>query len=124
MALADVASGLVKLCRKGKFFNAVEKFYSDDIVSIEPVGGPQMPAEQSGIEAVRAKNRWFEESFEVHSVQVEGPFLGRGQFAAHFTLDVTQKASGKRVSMNEMALYTVKKDKIVREEFFYNAMSQ
>jgi SnoaL-like domain len=123
MALADVASGLVKLCRKGKFLNAVNKYYGDDIVSVEPVAGPQMPAEQSGIDAIRAKNKWFEENFEVHSVQVDGPFLGKGQFAAHFTLDVTQKASGKRFPMNEMALYTVKKNKVVREEFYYNAMS-
>jgi SnoaL-like domain len=124
MALADLASGLVKLCRKGKFLNAVDKFYGDDIVSVEPVAGPQMPAQQSGIDAIRAKNKWFEENFEVHSVQVEGPFLGKGQFAARFTLDVTQKASGKRFPMNEMALYTVKKNKVVREEFYYNAMSQ
>jgi hypothetical protein len=124
MALADVASGLVKLCRKGKFIQAVDKYYSDDIVSIEPVDSPQMPAEQSGIERIRAKNKWFEDAFEVHSVQVDGPFLGKSQFAVRFTLDVTQKAAGARFTMNEMALYTVKKSKVVREEFYYNAKSQ
>jgi ketosteroid isomerase-like protein len=124
MALADVASGLVKLCRKGKFLQAVDKYYSDDIVSVEPVSSPQMPAEQSGIDKIRAKNQWFEQAFEVHSVQVDGPFLGKGQFAARLTLDVTQKAGGKRFTMNEMALYTVKKGKVVREEFYYNAMQQ
>jgi ketosteroid isomerase-like protein len=124
MALTDVASGLVKLCRKGKFLQAVDKYYSDDIVSVEPVASPQMPAEQSGIDKIRGKNQWFEDTFEVHSVQVDGPFLGKGQFAARFTLDVTQKAGGKRFTMNEMALYTVKKGKVVREEFYYNAMQQ
>jgi hypothetical protein len=124
MALEDVAKGLVKLCRKGKFIQAVDKYYSDDIVSVEPVGNPQMPAEVSGIDKIRGKNEWFEGSFEVHSVQVIGPFIGKGQFAVHFTLDVTEKASGNRFPMNEMALYTVKKGKIVREEFFYNATKQ
>jgi hypothetical protein len=124
MALADVASGLVKLCRKGKFLNAVDKYYSDDIVSVEPMDSPQMPAEQRGIEAIRGKNQWFEDAFEVHSVQAEGPFLGKNQFAVRFTLDVTQKAAGKRFTMTEMALYTVKKNKVVREEFYYKPMSQ
>lgn len=124
MALADVASGLVKLCRKGKFLSAVDKYYSDDIVSVEPVDSPKMPAEQSGIDRIRAKNKWFEDAFEVHSVQVDGPYLGKNQFAARLTLDVTQKAAGKRFTMTEMALYSVKKGKIVREEFYYNAMPQ
>jgi hypothetical protein len=124
MALADVASGLVKLCRKGKFLNAVDKYYHDEIVSVEPMDSPQMPAEQRGIEAIRGKNQWFENAFEVHSVQAEGPFLGKNQFAVRFTLDVTQKADGKRFTMTEMALYTVKKNKVVREEFYYKPMSQ
>jgi ketosteroid isomerase-like protein len=123
MALADVASGLVKLCRKGKFLNAVDKYYSVDIVSIEPVDSPHMPAQQSGIEQIREKNKWFEDNFEVHSVQVDGPFLGKGQFAVRYVLEVTPKASGQRVTMNEMALYSVKNGKVVREEFYYNANS-
>jgi hypothetical protein len=81
-----------------------------------------MPAEQSGIDKIRAKGQWFEEGFQVHSVQVDGPFLGKGQFAVRFVMDVTQKASGKRFTMTEMGLYTVKKGKVVREEFYYNAM--
>jgi ketosteroid isomerase-like protein len=40
-----------------------------------------------------------------------------------FWLDVTAKAgpmAGKRIQMNEAALYTVKDGKIVKEEFFYD----
>jgi hypothetical protein len=123
MALEDVAKGLIKLCRKGKFFQAIDKYYDDDIVSIEPADSPGMPARQEGIDKIRAKNQWFDDNFKVHSMEVEGPFLGRGQFAVRFTLDVTNKPSGKRMTMNEMALYTVKKNKIVQEEFYYNAAS-
>ena len=36
-------------------------------------------------------------------------------------MDVTFKPAGKRCQMTEMALYTVKNDKITREQFFYNA---
>lgn len=36
-----------------------------------------------------------------------------------FTFDVTIKANGHRMTMDEMGLYTVADGKIVREEFFY-----
>lgn len=35
--------------------------------------------------------------------------------------ETTFKPTGQRIGMREMALYTVKDGKIVREEFFYNA---
>ena len=38
----------------------------------------------------------------------------------HYTFDVTNKTSGERVNMSEMALYTVKDGKVVAEQFFYN----
>ncbi len=34
-------------------------------------------------------------------------------------MDVTAKATGQRMQMTEMALYTVENDKIVMEEFYY-----
>jgi hypothetical protein len=121
MALADIANGLTELCRHGQFLEAINKYYSDNIVSIEPVDHPQMPAQQSGIKAIRAKNEWFGQNNEVHSLQIDGPFLGQDQFALRMTIDLTQKFDNKRVKMTEMALYTVKDGKIVKEEFYYHA---
>jgi ketosteroid isomerase-like protein len=74
----------------------------------------------TGIDAVRQKHEWWDANNEVHSVQVNGPFLGEDQFAVQFTFDSTFKPSGQRRRMKEMALYTVKDGRIVREEFFYN----
>ena len=42
-----------------------------------------------------------------------------GQFAVHFTFEVTPKATGKRTTLEEVGVYTVKDDKITREQFFY-----
>jgi len=39
---------------------------------------------------------------------------------AHYEFDVTFNDSGQRFKMEEVALYTVKDDKIVKEEFFYS----
>jgi ketosteroid isomerase-like protein len=117
---ASVAQELVALCREGRNLDAVNKLYSPRIVSIESSGSPDMPAEMSGIEAIRGKHEWWEANNEVHSMQVNGPLLAEGQFAVQFTFDATFKPTGQRKSMTEMALYTVKDGKIVREEFFYN----
>lgn len=40
--------------------------------------------------------------------------------AVYFTLDITRKATGQRLTLEEVALYTAKNDKITREQFFYD----
>ncbi|HEY6089145.1 MAG TPA: nuclear transport factor 2 family protein, partial [Gemmatimonadaceae bacterium] len=60
---------------------------------------------------------------EVHSAAADGPFVGEGKFAVHFNYETTFKPTGKRQRMEEVALYTVKDGKIVREQFFYNPTS-
>ncbi len=116
---AAVAEELVSFCRAGRFLDAVDTLYSDDIVSVESMGNEQMPREMKGIKAVRQKGEWWVANNEVHSSQVEGPFVGEDKFAVYYNFDVTSKPTGKRQSMEEMALYTVKDGKIVHEHFFY-----
>lgn len=120
MTVAEVAKGLVALCRKGKNMQAIEKYYAPDIVSIESASAPGMPAEMKGIDAVKGKNQWWFDAHTVNSAEVNGPFLGKSQFAVEFAYDVTQKASGERFQMREVGIYDVKKGKVVREHFFYN----
>jgi ketosteroid isomerase-like protein len=117
---ATVAQELVALCRQGRNLDAVNQLYSPRIVSIESSGTPEMPAEMSGIEAIREKHEWWDANNEVHSAEVNGPFVGEDQFAVQFTWDATFKPTGQRSTMSEMALYTVRDGKIVREEFYYN----
>ena len=119
MSLADVANGLVLLCRSGNYLGAVERYYAANVHSVEPTATSHVPAELIGIDLVRAKNHWWIQRYEVHHYSVQGPFMGEGQFAVHFAFDATCRASGRRSKMTEMALYTVENDRIVREEFFY-----
>src|SRR5262247_4857716 len=90
-ATATIAQELVTLCRKGQNADAINRLYSRDIVSVEPVSGPNMPAEMKGIDAIRKKNEWWAENNDVHSVEVNGPFLGDDQFAVQYTFDTTFK---------------------------------
>ncbi len=115
-----IAQELVELCRAGRNLDAINKLYSPRIVSVESVGTEDMPAEVTGIDAVRKKNaEWFENN-EVHSAEANGPFLADDQFAVQYTFETTHKPSGQRARMTEMALYRVKDGKIVHEQFFYH----
>ncbi len=84
---------------------------------------PNMPARMEGIEAVRKKAHWWFENHEIHGGKAEGPWPHGDRFIVKFFLDVTAKTgpmAGKRMKMDEAALYTVKDGKIVKEEFFYD----
>ena len=93
---ATVAEELVSLCRAGRFLDAVNTLYSDDIVSVESMGNEQMPRKMKGIKPVREKGEWWVENNIVHSSEVEGPFVGDDKFAVYYNFDVTSKPSGKR----------------------------
>ncbi len=109
METLEVGRGLVALCKEGKFMEAIETYYSDDIVSIEGAEMEGLPKRMEGIEAIKGKNNWWAENHEVHEVRVEGPFAAEAldQFAVYFHMDVTNKPSGQRSQSSEMGLYTI-----------------
>ncbi len=122
-AIRDVGRRLVDLCRQGKHLEAIDTLYSPDIVSREVCGDEQMPAEMTGLDAIRGKNRWWLENHEVHRSEARGPFPRGDRFAVYFQYDITPKigpGANQRVTFEEIALYTVKDGKIVEEEFFYD----
>ncbi|HET9741735.1 MAG TPA: nuclear transport factor 2 family protein [Terriglobales bacterium] len=119
----EVGKKLVELCQKGKETEAVNSLYDANIVSIEAQAGPSGPARVQGLAAVKSKAEWWEGNNEIHSRQVDGPWPHGDRFIVHFKYDVTGKAgpmAGKRMTVDEAALYTVKNGKIVQEEFFYS----
>ena len=69
--------------------------------------------------AARGKGEWWADAHEIHSSEVEGPYVNGDQFVVRFKMDLTQKASGERIKMDEVGLYTVKNGKIAEERFFY-----
>jgi ketosteroid isomerase-like protein len=123
MDTKEVGEKLVALCREGKNVEAVDTLYGPDIVSVEAISTPEMPAEMRGIEAVRGKNTWWLDNHEIHSASAEGPYPHGDKFAVKYAYDVTAKAgpmAGQRMKMDEVAVYTVRDGKVVREEFYYS----
>ncbi|WP_447969511.1 SnoaL-like domain-containing protein [Nitrospira sp. M1] len=121
MSATQIGQELVGLCKQGKNMEAIEKFYSPNIVSIEACAMPGMEQTQTGLEAIKGKNIWWVENHEVHSGEVTGPFPNGNRFAVLFKFDVTPKHTGKRMTIEEIGLYTVEEDKIAKEEFYYAA---
>lgn len=120
----EVGKKLVELCREGKNMEAVDTLYSHHIVSVEAGAPPNMSARSEGIEAIKGKAAWWVANHTVHSAKAEGPFPHGDRFIVRFTYDVTYTGTegpmaGKRFTMDEAALYTVKDGKITHEEFFY-----
>jgi SnoaL-like domain len=119
----DIAKKLVDLCRQGKTTEAIETLYDPKIVSIEPQGGPSMPARMEGLAAIKGKSEWWMNNHQVHKAEAEGPWPHGDRFIVRFKYDITPTSgpmAGKRVTHDETGLYTVKNGKIAQEEFFYH----
>jgi len=120
MTTMDIGNELVALCRQGKNQEVIDRFYSPNIESIEPVAMPGMEQTQRGIAKIKSKNQWWVDHHEIHGVVAEGPFPHGDRFIVRFKHDVTPKRTAKRMSMEEVGLFTVQDGKIVKEEFFYS----
>ncbi len=118
MTTQDIANDLVALCKTGDFATPGEKYWADDVRSIEAMGEG---AVSEGKAAARAKGEWWSGAHEVHGVEVEGPYVNGDQFVVRFKMDVTVKESGQRMTMDEMAVYSLKDGKIAEERFFYGS---
>jgi hypothetical protein len=121
MTTLEIGKKLVEMCNQGKAAAVIDTLYAPDIVSVEAGGPPGMSREVKGLEAIHAKSKWWSDNHTIHSAKAEGPWPNGDQFIVHFQYDVTNKPNGQRFVMDEMALYTVKNDKIVHEAFFYTA---
>lgn len=118
MSTQEVADKLVALCREGRFTEAIDEFYADNIVSFEPKGAPMEHTE--GKEAVKGKTEyWYSTVEEVHSGEISDPVVAGSHFTISMKMDVTYKEGG-RMPMEEIAVYEVKDGKIVSEQFFYS----
>lgn len=119
MTSQDIAKKYFALVEKDDHEGALELF-APDAISVEAGGPPGMDRASKGLDAIRAKSKWWRENHEVHKAEVFGPYPHDNRFAVRFLYDITQKQSGKRITMDEVGLFTIENGKIVREEFFYS----
>jgi hypothetical protein len=112
----EVARDFVELLRSGRADEVEKKWLAASIESVEGVGASMA---WSGKKAVLAKYRGWEADHEIHRMIVDGPWIGATGFALRFAIDATQLSTGQRMEMEEIAVYTVRNGKVVREEFHF-----
>ena len=116
MTVQEMATYLVDMCRKGEGTQVVKEIYCDNAKSIESMGDNKIT---EGKEAILGKHAWWDNAFEVHSMEVADPIVADNFFSTSFTMDTTNNETKERTTMSEIAVYEVKDGKIVCEQFFY-----
>jgi len=112
----EVAQAFAALLREGKVHEVEARWLAPGIESVEGVGASMA---WSGKKAVLGKYRAWEADHEIHAMEVDGPWVGATGFALRYRIDVTQKSTGQRSAMEEIAVYTVRNGKVAREEFHF-----
>jgi hypothetical protein len=119
MAIQEIATRLVELCRIGDYETAQKELYADNATSTEFSPQTQKLETAEGLEAIIAKGQHFRGLIEeVHSSTVGEPIFAGNYFSVAAFLEVTLKGLGK-IQMDEIAVYKVVDGKVVSEQFFY-----
>ena len=90
-----------------------DKFWSNAVESVEGSG-----TAWTSRKAMEAKCAEFMSQNQILGCRATGPFVGATGFAVHIEVDLKPK-DGDAMQLKEVAVYTVKNGKVVREEFMY-----
>jgi hypothetical protein len=112
----EVARQFTDLLRAGKYAEVEERWLAPGIESVEGHGASMA---WKGKKNVLAKYRAWEADNEFVDPRIEGPWVGATGFAVKFVGHVLHKGTGERHPMEEIAVYTVRDGKVVREEFHF-----
>lgn len=119
LSVTEVANDFTALWLKGEFRAAGERYWADDVVSIEPPAMPDgIETECHGIDAVRDKNlRWFS-TRGIEDLSLDGPFVTGDHFAVFVDMLVAHR--GRRKPHSEIAVFVVRDGKIIEERYFHD----
>ena len=118
--LIKLGQVFVQAMRNGRGIAHVDEVYAENAESVEAVVPPGRDARiAKGRGAIKAKREDWVATHDVHKLDADGPFVHPpNQFGVRFEAEVTQNATGRQMTLREIAVYTVEDGKIVREEFF------
>lgn len=115
MTTKEIAERVVALNRSGDYETIYKELYAPDAVSIE--NWTDAPERYVGLAAIGKKGvAWMADVEEIHDTKCSEPLVSDSSFAVTFYMDITYTSRG-RSQMTELAIYTVKDAKIVKEEF-------
>ena len=118
--LIKLGQEFVQAMRSGRGVEHVDEMYAENAESIEAVVPPGRGVRiAKGRGAIKAKREDWAAAHDIHKLEADGPYVHPPhRFGVRFEVEVTQKATGRKMTLREIAVYSVQNNKIVREEFF------
>jgi hypothetical protein len=120
MTTDEIGRKYVALCKEGKNEECLNTLFAKNAVSVEASVPDGRDRTATGLDAIHGKSKWWRENNTLHKAEIFGPYPHDDRFAVRFLYDITNKGSGKRTTIDEIGLFTVKAGKIAKEEFFYS----
>jgi ketosteroid isomerase-like protein len=119
----EIGKKLCELCAAGRWDEAMEALYAEEVLQVEAAAMPGCPREMAGKDAIRQMTKQWQAHTTIHGQKVQGPYFhGDDKFACTMWLDCTSTEGPMkgRHQIEEVCVYTVQGGKIVRAEFFYD----
>ncbi|WP_170325600.1 nuclear transport factor 2 family protein [Ruegeria arenilitoris] len=118
--LVEIGRSFVQAMNERRGLACVDEMYAENAQSIEAVVPPVRQFRVAkGREAIRGKREDWLATHEIQELDVDGPYVHPpNRFGVRFRAEVIQKTTGKRLTLSEIAVYSVAEGKIVLEEFF------
>jgi len=118
--LVKIGRFFVQAMRDRRAIAHVDEAYAENAESVEAVVPPGRDVRiAKGRGAIKAKREDWVATHDIHKFDADGPYVHPpNRFGVRFEVEVTQKATGRQMTLREIAIYTVEEGKIVREEFF------
>jgi hypothetical protein len=117
MKIEEIADNFVNWRNANDADRLRRELYSPDIESIEE-GNTREIGHVRGMEGLKKKGAALSRDFEVHSIKASAPMVADNWFSVKFEIDTTDKNSGQRSKLSEIAVYKVENDKITKEHYF------
>ncbi len=121
MTTLEIATQYQEMMNQRKFLEIQEMFYDAQVVSQEPEKAASMgfAVVTNGLEGVKAKGIARRATIEtVHSYVCSEPLVAGEFFSVVLKQEITFKGK-PRMAIEEIAVFQVIADKIVKEQFFY-----
>lgn len=121
MTTSEMAIQYQEMMNLRKFMEIQEKFYDEHVVSQEPEKAAAMgfAVVTNGLEAVKAKGVARRATIEtVHTYVCSEPLVAGDFFTVVLKQEITFKGK-PRMAIEEIGVFQVMNNKIVKEQFFY-----
>lgn len=121
MTTHEIARQYQEMMNLRKFLEIQEKLYDDQVVSQEPEKAASLgiAVVTYGLDAVKAKGVARRSTIEtVHTYVCSEPLIAGDFFSVVLKQEITFKGK-PRMTLEEIGVFQVKNEKIVKEQFFY-----